>query len=75
MHSLRSRLLAAVVFTSLNYIAASYPGADGEETGLGARMLLHAADLEAAGASFELDRYMDLVRYQRSLTWYYGFGP
>ena len=62
-------------FTSLRYVAGSYPDAALVETGLGARMLLHAQALNDAGALFELDRYMDTIRFQRSLSWYYGFGP
>ena len=62
-------------FTSLTYVAGSYPDAALVEQGPGARMLLHAQALEAAGETYELDRYMDLVRFVRSLSWYFGHGP
>ncbi len=62
-------------FTSLTYLASSYPDEAGVETGVAARMLGHAIALEAAGDFYELDRYMDLVRFQRSLSWVYSYGP
>lgn len=62
-------------FTSLTYVAASYRDTSGVEQGLGARMLLHAQALETAGETYELDRYLDMIRYVRSLSGYYNFGP
>ena len=62
-------------FTSLTYLASSYPDDAGVETGIAARMLTHAAALDAAGDYYELDRYMDLVRFQRSVSWVYSYGP
>ncbi len=61
-------------FTSVRYYAASYPDARGREQGVGARMLLHAAALEAEGSYYELDQFMDVVNLMRTLSWEYGFG-
>jgi hypothetical protein len=61
-------------FTSVRYVAASYLGPGGEETGIGARMLLHARALEAEGAYTELDDYIDVINLVRTLSWEYGFG-
>jgi len=62
-------------FTSLSYVAGSYPGLSGEETGVGAGMLLEAQTLLDQEAYYELDQYLDLVRIMRSLTWELGFSP
>jgi hypothetical protein len=62
-------------FTSLTYVAGSYPDTLGIEQGPGARMLLHAQALEAAGETYELDRYLDIVRFVRALSWTFGHGP
>jgi hypothetical protein len=60
-------------FTSVTYVAASYP--DGaRETGVGARMLQRAAALEAQGDYSGLDLFMDNIQLMRSLNWEYGFG-
>ncbi len=62
-------------FTSVRYLASSYPtGPGGAETGLGALMLQHAQALADNGAFFELDLFMDVINLQRTLTWEYGFG-
>lgn len=62
-------------FTSVTYVAATYPNLDGEETGLGALMLLRAQTLLDAEAYYELDLYMDTIRVVRGLSWELGFGP
>ncbi|MEZ4255009.1 MAG: zinc-dependent metalloprotease [Polyangiales bacterium] len=59
--------------TSIRYIAGSYPVA-GKETGIGARMLLHAQALADNGEYYALDDYMDVVNLMRTLSWEYGFG-
>ena len=60
--------------TGLTYVAASWPDETGRETGLGARMLLHAQALADAGELGELDDFMDVVTLMRTLTWELGFG-
>jgi hypothetical protein len=72
-------------FSDLTYVAASYPGEDGNETGIAARMLLHAQTLadraeesadpdEAAYIEWELGQYIDTMDMMRTLTWELGFG-
>lgn len=61
-------------FTSVRYLASSYLDEFGEETGLGAQMLIHAQSLVDNDAFFELDLFMDVINLQRTLTWEYGFG-
>jgi hypothetical protein len=62
-------------FTSLTYVAGTYPDDALIEQGTGAQILLHARAIEAGGDLYELDRYLDLIRYVRSLSWYYDHGP
>jgi hypothetical protein len=71
---LGERVVFVDPFTSLRYTAASYPGDGGVETGVGARMLLHAQALADSGSLDELDDYLDVVNLMRTLTWHYGFG-
>ena len=61
-------------YTSLTYMAGSYPDAMGRETGIGAMLLLHAQALADVGADAELDEYMDIINLMRTLAWEYGFG-
>lgn len=58
----------------IRYIAMSFPDADGNETGAGARMLLHAQDLEAAGATTALRQYVDNIDIIRRLSSIFGAG-
>lgn len=58
----------------VRYVAVSYPEPGGRETGVGARMLLHARDLETAGATTELRRYIDNIDLVRRLSVIFGEG-
>ena len=61
-------------WSGLTYVAASYPDEDGRETGLGARMLLHAQALADNEEWDELAFFVDSIDNVRALTWEYGFG-
>ncbi len=69
--------LPTVSFTDptsgLIYVAGSYLDDDGRETGIGARMLLHAQGLLENGAYEELSRFVDTVDLLRRLTWRLGY--
>ncbi len=60
--------------SGLTYVAASYPDADGLETGVGAQMLLRAQALEAAGATGELRNFIDNIDVVRRLSWLLSYG-
>ena len=60
--------------TGLTYEAASYPDADGYETGPAAQMVLHAQALADNGAEGELARFVDNMNVLRRLSWLYDFG-
>lgn len=60
--------------SGLTYVAASYLDTEGQETGLGAKMLLHARALQEQSATQDLDLYLDNLDVMRQLTWYLGFG-
>ncbi len=57
----------------VRYIAVSYPEG-GEETGVGARMLLHAQALQTAGSTVALRQYVDNIDIIRRLTSIFGDG-
>ena len=58
------------------YVARSYPDGAGVEEGIGARMLLRASALAAAGpdGEAELVNVVDTLNVVRALTWELGFG-
>jgi hypothetical protein len=60
--------------SGLTYVAASFPDADGRETGLGAQMLLRARALDAAGATGDLRRFVDNIDVVRRLSWLLSYG-
>ncbi|MBK8170563.1 MAG: zinc-dependent metalloprotease [Sandaracinaceae bacterium] len=60
--------------SGLTYVARAYGDDTHPETGVGARMLLHAQALYDNGESEALAQYMDNINIVRSLTWQYGFG-
>jgi hypothetical protein len=71
--------------SGLTYVAASYPDGNGQEMGVAALMLRHAAALQARAdnasstaqrdhAAAMLDQYIDNLDVLRELTWHFGFG-
>jgi hypothetical protein len=60
--------------SGLVYVAPSYVDADGNETGVGAQVLLQAQAFKDAGDDVQLDLWMDNVNILRELTWQVGFG-
>lgn len=65
--------------SGLVYLAPKYPDASGNETGVGAQVLMHALELQKAAVNdatkkAELDAWMDNVNILRELTWQTGFG-
>ena len=71
--------------SGMTYAAASFPDEEGYETGVAARMLLHAQALadaweaaedewEAEYIERELIQYIDTLDVMRSLSWQFGFG-
>ena len=60
--------------SGFTYVAISIEDAGGNETGVGAQMLLHAADLSRAGAAVELSRFVDNLNIIRELSWRFGLG-
>ncbi|MCP4599965.1 MAG: hypothetical protein GY847_05400 [Proteobacteria bacterium] len=60
--------------SGLVYVAPSYPDEAGKETGIAAKMLLHAKKLEEDGSSMALALWMDNINVLRRLTWMTGFG-
>ncbi len=60
--------------SGLTYNAVSYPDAGGNETGVGAQMLLHAHRLEAHSEAAALRRYVDNIDIIRRLTFLLGGG-
>lgn len=60
--------------SGLVYLAPSYPDEEGRETGIAARMLLHARELEDLGEGILLHYWMDNLNIMRRLTWLLGFG-
>ncbi len=60
--------------SGLTYNAVSYPDATGNETGVGAQMLLRAQALSTAGQPTVLRRYIDNIDIVRRMTFLLGGG-
>ena len=60
--------------SGLTYNAVSYPDVGGNETGVGAQMLLHAQRLAARNQTAALRRYIDNMDIVRRLTFLLGGG-
>jgi hypothetical protein len=60
--------------SGLTYNAVSYPDGSGNETGVGAQMLLHAQRLDARNESVILRRYIDNIDLVRRMTFLLGGG-
>lgn len=60
--------------SGLTYNAVSYPDAGGEETGVGAQMILHAQRLQTRGEDVVLRSYIDNIDLIRRLTFLLGGG-
>jgi len=60
--------------SGLTYHAVSYPDATGNETGVGAQMLLHAQRLDTRSEDAVLRRYIDNIDIVRRMTFLLGGG-
>jgi hypothetical protein len=60
--------------SGLTYNAVSYPDGSGNETGVGAQMLMHAQRLDARNETATLRRYIDNIDIVRRLTFLLGGG-
>src|SRR6185369_10787658 len=60
--------------SGLTYNAVSYPDGTGNETGVGAQMILHAQRLDTRGEDAVLRRYIDNIDIVRRLTFMLGAG-
>ena len=60
--------------TGVIFHAASELDGEGNELGLGARMLGYAQELSDAGSTAELSDYIDVLNYVRRLSWLFEYG-